>query len=176
MRLTFNQRQVYVFIILLILVKDCYFCISWGTTIIINLFIIRTFFFRIHYQAYSAERHYFECSRNWRYARANVVNVMYSALQYSIVQRLFVLHFTDLVVGGVQVRQFWKHYFNDCQAIIFVVNSAASDDELNTAKGALENVLQSPQLAGLPCLVLGNRQDVAQARHTEQVLWSIIST
>ena len=79
------------------------------------------------------------------------------------------LKFYLLCRGGEKIRPFWKHYFNDCQAIIFVVNSAASDADMNTAREALKDSLQNVMLSGLPCLVLGNCQDVSGARQTEQV-------
>lgn len=67
------------------------------------------------------------------------------------------------------MRPFWKHYYKGVQAIVFVIDSASSEDSMEVAKNELENVLCNVTLRGLPVLVLANCQDKEGARNDQQV-------
>ncbi|ELT93862.1 hypothetical protein CAPTEDRAFT_132688 [Capitella teleta] len=73
--------------------------------------------------------------------------------------------------GGDTVRPFWKHYYQGADAVIFVVNSACSEDEMIKASDALSETLEHPALRRLPLLVIGNCQDLNGARNVSQVIW-----
>ena len=55
------------------------------------------------------------------------------------------------------------------QGVIFVVDSASSNEELELAKMELHKAVTNSQLKGLPCLVLANCQDKSDARSVNEV-------
>jgi len=71
--------------------------------------------------------------------------------------------------GGEKQRQFWRHYYRDTQAVVFVVDSACSDDEMVVTRTVLHDALADPNLANLPCLLLANCQDKSGTRTEQQV-------
>lgn len=42
--------------------------------------------------------------------------------------------------GSCRIQPFWECYFNEKNAILFVVNAAASEDELKTSRDILKKV------------------------------------
>jgi len=74
-----------------------------------------------------------------------------------------------MLPGGVKQRQFWRHYYHDAQAVVFVIDSACSDDEMAVTRTVLHDALADPNLANLPCLLLANCQDKIGARTEQQV-------
>nr|KAG5694328.1 hypothetical protein BaRGS_035196 [Batillaria attramentaria] len=70
---------------------------------------------------------------------------------------------------GEKVRPYWERYFQVFQGIIFVVNSAASEEELALAKSELYKALRHTQLRSLPLLVLANFSDAQGARSSQEV-------
>ena len=52
---------------------------------------------------------------------------------------------------------------------IFVVDSCASDVEINEVRTTLEKCLSNQELRGLPLLLLCNKQDLPSARSVDQV-------
>ena len=71
--------------------------------------------------------------------------------------------------GGEKVRPFWKHYYKGAQALIFVIDSASSEDSMEIAKTELENALCNVASRNLPVLILANCQDKEGARNDQQV-------
>ncbi|KAK3097809.1 hypothetical protein FSP39_013395 [Pinctada imbricata] len=71
--------------------------------------------------------------------------------------------------GGENVRPYWDRYFSGSQGVVFVVNSAASEEEMTQANTELHKALADPELDGLPLLLLCNFSDVDGARSTSQV-------
>jgi len=72
-------------------------------------------------------------------------------------------------LGANEMRQYWKHYYKACQALVFVVDSASEAEELEKAARALEETLIHPDLRGVPCLIIANHQDKLGARNESQV-------
>ena len=68
------------------------------------------------------------------------------------------------------MRPYWDRYFTGSQGVVFVVNSAASEEEMATANTELHKALADPELDGLPLLVLANYNDIAGARSLSQVI------
>ena len=54
--------------------------------------------------------------------------------------------------------QMQKCYFKNIDALIFVVDSV-DRDKLSTAKSEFKNIINFNELAGVPLLVLANKQD-----------------
>ena len=71
--------------------------------------------------------------------------------------------------GSGRVQHFWDYYFADKNGLLFVINSAVSEDELKLAKETLKTVLSNARLRGRPCLVLGTHSDLSNAK-TEKEL------
>eukprot|EP00483_Globobulimina_turgida_P002266 UN02268 len=77
------------------------------------------------------------------------------------------LKFTVFDVGGQdKIRPLWRHYYENANAIIFVVDSADTQrisQGTGSAKAELDRVLSEPQLRDVPLLVLANKQDLKTA-------------
>ena len=56
-------------------------------------------------------------------------------------------------------RSMWERYCRGVQAIVYVVDSA-DHDGLEASKSELHDLLGKPSLAGVPVLVLGNKNDL----------------
>lgn len=68
------------------------------------------------------------------------------------------------------MRHLWKHYYRNSDALVFVVDSAdVQVARKSEAKVALDGALQSEDLAGVPLLVLANKQDLNGAMNKEQI-------
>mmetsp|Transcript_20392 Transcript_20392/g.23110 ORF Transcript_20392/g.23110 Transcript_20392/m.23110 type:complete len:178 (+) Transcript_20392:208-741(+) len=73
------------------------------------------------------------------------------------------LDFTIWDIGGQdKIRSLWRYYYNQNDAIIFVIDS---DDELrlDIAADELNTLLNEPQLAESKLLVFANKQDLSDA-------------
>lgn len=73
-------------------------------------------------------------------------------------------------VGGQdKLRPNWKEYLEDTDALIFVIDST-DEARLEDATSELVNVLNNDFMAGVPFLVLANKQDVHSALSLEDLL------
>lgn len=82
-----------------------------------------------------------------------------------LLKREFVLFLT----GADNIRKYWSRYYQGSQGVIFVLDSASSEDDLETARNELHSALQHPQLCTLPFLILANHQDKPAARSVQEV-------
>jgi ADP-ribosylation factor-like protein 8 len=71
--------------------------------------------------------------------------------------------------GQPRFRSMWERYCRGVNAIVFVVD-AADQGKLDTARNELRNLLEKPQMAGIPVLVLGNKNDLPEALNAEQLI------
>lgn len=83
----------------------------------------------------------------------------------SITYRNFVIALWDL--GGA-ATMLWKHYYQNTDAIIFVVDST-DRQRIDLARDELINVLADPDLAESPLLVFANKQDKENAMNAEDL-------
>ncbi|XP_043919839.1 ADP-ribosylation factor-like protein 15 isoform X1 [Protopterus annectens] len=74
--------------------------------------------------------------------------------------------------GADQIRKYWSRYYQGSQGVIFVLDSASSEDDLETARNELHSALQHPQLCFLPFLILANHQDKPAARSVQEITMS----
>lgn len=66
-------------------------------------------------------------------------------------------------VGGQKsIRSYWRNYFEQTDALIWVVDSA-DRLRLNDCKRELSHLLQEERLAGATLLVFANKQDIGGA-------------
>ena len=74
-------------------------------------------------------------------------------------------------LGGQQsIRKFWDNYYekeNDC--IIYVIDSSDSDRLEETGK-ELYNIIQQPELSGIPLVIYANKQDLNMALSVDEIL------
>lgn len=71
--------------------------------------------------------------------------------------------------GQPRFRSMWERYCRGVNAIVFVVD-AADGAKLDMARNELRNLLEKPQLTGIPVLVLGNKNDLEGALSAEQLI------
>ena len=63
------------------------------------------------------------------------------------------------VGGQTLIRRMWRHYYQNTDAVIFVVDSS-DKERMELAKEELFGVLEHEELAGASLLVLANKQDL----------------
>jgi ADP-ribosylation factor-like protein 1 len=64
--------------------------------------------------------------------------------------------------GQSSIRSYWRCYFQNTSAIIYVID-ASDKDRLKTSKAELLSMLDEDELCGVPLLVFANKQDVPGA-------------
>ncbi|MGH0161306.1 UNVERIFIED_CONTAM: hypothetical protein FKN15_049086 [Acipenser sinensis] len=63
-------------------------------------------------------------------------------------------------VGGQQeMRTYWKHYFENTEGLVFVVDSADTA-RLEESKKELNHILKNDHLKKVPVVLLANKQDL----------------
>ncbi|XP_055055903.2 ADP-ribosylation factor-like protein 15a [Misgurnus anguillicaudatus] len=73
-------------------------------------------------------------------------------------------------LGGAEtIKKYWSRYYQGSHGVVFVLNSAASDDEMEASRSELHLALQHPQLCTLPFLILANHQDSPAARSVPEI-------
>lgn len=71
--------------------------------------------------------------------------------------------------GADHIRKYWSRYYQGSQGVVFVLDSASSEGDLETARNELHSALQHPQLCTLPFLILASHQDKPAARSAQEV-------
>ena len=75
------------------------------------------------------------------------------------------LTFTVWDVGGQEkIRQLWKHYYQNSEGLIFVVDSS-DRERMYEAREELFGILDSDAMRGVPVVVLANKQDLPGEFH-----------
>lgn len=73
-------------------------------------------------------------------------------------------------VGGQdKIRPLWRHYYQNTQGIIFVVDSN-DRDRIDSARAELERMLTEEELNGAVLLVYANKQDLPNAMSVSEVI------
>lgn len=66
-------------------------------------------------------------------------------------------------IGGQKsIRPYWRNYYDNTDALIYVVDSA--DNRIEEAAQELMTLCNEPKLAGVPLLVFANKQDLISAQ------------
>ena len=80
------------------------------------------------------------------------------------------LKFTTFDVGGqAKIRPLWRHYYQNTDAIIFVVDSTDTerfnnnDDDIGSCHSELHKLLEEDELKNQPLLIFANKQDKKEA-------------
>lgn len=79
------------------------------------------------------------------------------------------LKFTMMDIGGqAKLRNMWHHYFENCNAVVFVVDSN-DQARMKEAKEEVWKLLKHPMLQDIPFLFFANKQDLPNALRTTAV-------
>ena len=79
------------------------------------------------------------------------------------------ISFTVWDVGGQdKIRPLWRHYYQNTQGIIFVVDSN-DRDRVGEAKDELHKILNEDELKDAVLLVFANKQDLPNAMSTHEL-------
>lgn len=71
-------------------------------------------------------------------------------------------NFATDIGGQPRFRSMWERYCRGVNAIVYMVD-AADLDKMEASRNELHSLLDKPQLAGIPVLVLGNKRDLPGA-------------
>lgn len=79
------------------------------------------------------------------------------------------ISFTVWDVGGQdRIRSLWRHYFQNTQGLIFVVDSN-DRERLQEARGELERMMNEDDLRDSILLIFANKQDLPNALSTAEL-------
>lgn len=79
------------------------------------------------------------------------------------------LTFTMMDIGGqAKLRKMWHHYFENCNAVVFVIDSN-DQFRMNEAKEEVWKLLKHPTLQEIPFLFFANKQDLPNALDTAAI-------
>ena len=77
------------------------------------------------------------------------------------------INFTVWDIGGQdKIRVLWRHYYDNTDAIIYLIDSNDSD-RIEESKEELDKMLAEDSLSGAPLLVFANKQDLKGATSVE---------
>lgn len=77
--------------------------------------------------------------------------------------------FTVWDVGGQdKIRALWKHYFQGSDGLVYIVDSADAN-RFSEAQDELKWILNADEMAGVPLVVLANKQDLPNAHSPSEV-------
>ena len=72
-------------------------------------------------------------------------------------------------IGGQEaIRPYWKNYYNDTDALIYVVDSA-DEERISECHNELTRLLTEELLSAVPLLVFANKQDISTALDADEV-------
>ena len=72
------------------------------------------------------------------------------------------------MLSFLQIRRLWKHYFENTQGLIFVVDSN-DKDRIAEAKDELTKMLNEKELRDAVLLVFANKQDLPKAMNAAEI-------
>jgi len=77
--------------------------------------------------------------------------------------------FTVWDVGGQEkIRALWRHYFQNSQGLMFIVDSADAA-RMREARDELFGIMKAPDMERVPVVVVANKQDLPGALTTAEV-------
>jgi signal recognition particle receptor subunit beta len=75
------------------------------------------------------------------------------------------LHFP----GQRSIRPYWVNYYNNADALVYVIDSA-DRVRIEETQYELSLLLEEEKLAGIPVLILANKQDLSSALRPKEVV------
>ena len=80
------------------------------------------------------------------------------------------LTFSLFDIGGQsQFRRLWHHYFENCNAIVFVIDSNDTE-RLTVVNDEIWNLLNHPMLVDIPFLFFANKQDLPRSMRKDKLI------
>ena len=71
--------------------------------------------------------------------------------------------------GQKAIRNLWENYYQQCDAIIYVIDSS-DNYRLDETGSELYTILQTPELSGIPLLIFANKQDLNLSLDCEEII------
>uniref|UniRef100_A0A8C0ZVQ0 ADP-ribosylation factor-like protein 8A n=1 Tax=Castor canadensis TaxID=51338 RepID=A0A8C0ZVQ0_CASCN len=110
---------------------------------------------------------------NWKESRAGRRNCLgammgFGCLLASEPSCLLLAQLWD-IGGQPRFRSMWERYCRGVSAIVYMVD-AADQEKIEASKNELHNLLDKPQLQGIPVLVLGNKRDLPGALDEKELI------
>ncbi|GFR41584.1 hypothetical protein Agub_g2305 [Astrephomene gubernaculifera] len=76
-------------------------------------------------------------------------------------------------IGGQKsIRPYWRNYFEQTDALIYVIDSA-DQKRLDETQNELDTLLQDEKMTGVPLLVFANKQDLVTASPADEIAESL---
>lgn len=73
-------------------------------------------------------------------------------------------------IGGQRtIRPYWRNYFEQTDSLVYVIDSA-DRRRLDETGAQLNELLEEEKLAGIPLLILANKQDLVGALSAAEVI------
>ncbi|XP_076810408.1 ADP-ribosylation factor 1-like [Clavelina lepadiformis] len=72
------------------------------------------------------------------------------------------------VGGQTKIRQLWHHYYQNCNGLIYVIDSA-DGARFDEAREELFGILNDDQMCRVPILVMANKQDLPGAASVSKI-------
>lgn len=69
------------------------------------------------------------------------------------------MYFFAHFIGSESVRKYWPHYYNNQQAVIFMVDGSKSHDDMQVDREVFLDAINHPSLSDIPVLLLVTHQD-----------------
>jgi ADP-ribosylation factor-like protein 3 len=85
----------------------------------------------------------------------------------SLMHEGFKLNVWD-IGGQKSIRPYWSNYFDACDSLVFVIDSA-DRRRLEECGQELNELLAEDKLAGVPLLIYANKQDLVQALAPDEI-------
>ena len=86
----------------------------------------------------------------------------------TIIQEGFKINVWD-VGGQREIREFWSYYYDDCDAILYVVD-AADEGRLTECNDQLKLLMKEEKLRQLPLLVYANKSDLKNVFEADEIV------
>ena len=71
--------------------------------------------------------------------------------------------------GQKAIRNLWENYYQQCDAIIYVIDSS-DNYRLDETGSELYTILHTPELSGIPLLIFANKKDLNLSLDCEEII------
>ncbi|EGC32132.1 hypothetical protein DICPUDRAFT_92653 [Dictyostelium purpureum] len=71
--------------------------------------------------------------------------------------------------GQYNLRQLWKYYFLNCNALVFVIDSS-DRERIDEAKEEFDKLMTQDELKGISFLIYANKQDINGAMSCDEII------
>ncbi|XP_053213873.1 ADP-ribosylation factor-related protein 1-like [Panonychus citri] len=78
-----------------------------------------------------------------------------------------VMNFWDLG-GQHELQSLWDKYYSESHGIIYIIDSA-DIERVDESKEAFDNMIANEHLAGIPLLIVANKQDIPEALSLDRI-------